>query len=76
MSENDGNAGVAVLSVACPGGMARQFRVQVRDERTPGFWQLVGSFRQAGEAHAAVERLQNAGKPARVIECRALPTAA
>ena len=34
MSENDSGAGGAVLSVACPGGMARQFRVQVRDERS------------------------------------------
>ena len=75
MSENDGNAGPAVLAVACPGGMARQFRVQVRDERMPGLWQLVGSFRDAGEAHAAVQRLEKAGTPARVVECRALPTA-
>jgi hypothetical protein len=75
MSENDGFEGPAVMAVACPGGMARQFRVQARDERTPNLWQLVGSFREAGEARAAVERLARAGTPARVIECRTLPTA-
>ena len=76
MSENDGGAGGELLAVACPGGMARQFRVQVRDERMPHLWQMVGSFRDAEAAHAAVERLQQAGTPARIVECRALPTAA
>jgi len=75
MSENDVCEGPAVMAVACPGGMARQYRVQTRDERTPNLWQLVGSFREAGEAQAAVERLAKAGTPARVVECRTLPTA-
>ncbi len=76
MSDSDGHAGGAVLSVACPGGMARQFRVQVRDQATASNWRLVGSFREVGAAEAAVERLAEAGTAARLIECRALPTAA
>jgi hypothetical protein len=56
--------------------MARQFRVQTRDERVPGLWRLVGSFRQAEAARAVVERLVKTGAAARVVECRALPTAA
>jgi hypothetical protein len=76
MSENHGFEGPAVMAVACPGGMARQFRVQTRDELMPNLWQLVGSFREAGEARAADERLARAGTSARVVECRTLPTAA
>jgi hypothetical protein len=56
--------------------MARQFRVQTRDERVPSLWRLVGSFRRAEAAQAAVERLAIAGTAARVVECRTLPTAA
>jgi hypothetical protein len=76
MIESDDFEAPAVMAVACPGGMARQFRVQARDEQMPNLWQLVGSFRDAGEAHAAVERLAKAGTSARVVECRTLPTAA
>jgi len=56
--------------------MARQFRVQTRDERTPGLWRLVGSFRRADAAQAAVQRLAKDGTAARIVECRTLPTAA
>ena len=56
--------------------MARQFRVQARDERTPSLWRLVGSFRQANAAQKAVDQLIEAGTAARVVECRTLPTAA
>lgn len=76
MSENDSGAGPAVLSAACPGGMARQFRVQVRDERTASKWRLAGVFRESWEAQAAADRLVELGAPARVVECRSLPTAA
>jgi len=76
MSDSDGDAGGSMLSAACPGGMARQFRVQVRDEATASHWRLVGCFREVSAAEAAVERLVEAGTPARLIECRALPTAA
>lgn len=75
MLDSEGS-GAAVLAVACPGGMARQFRVQTRDERTPGLWRLVGSFRRADAAQAAVQRLAKDGTAARIVECRTLPTAA
>src|SRR5688500_8379825 len=39
-----------VLAVACPGGMARQYRVQVADAASPSQWRLVGSFREADSA--------------------------
>ncbi len=76
MSDSDGPAGGPVLAVACPGGMARQFRVQVRDEATASRWRVVGSFREVWAAEAAVERLVESGTPARLVQCRALPTAA
>jgi hypothetical protein len=71
-----GETGEVVLSAACPGGMARQFRVQVRDEVTASHWRLVGCFREAWAAEAAVERLAESGAAVRVIDCRMLPTAA
>src|SRR4030095_9443855 len=76
MLESEGSNNAAVLAVACPGGMARQFRVQARDERLPNMWRLVGSYRTEEVAQAAVERLARAGTTARVVECRTLPTAA
>src|SRR5262245_41574147 len=76
MIENEGCSAAAVLAVACPGGMARQFRVQGSDERMPHRWRLCGSFRQAEAAQSAVERLASAGTAARIVECRTLPTAA
>jgi hypothetical protein len=76
MSEHDENAGGSVLGVACPGGMARQFRVQERDQLMPHLWRLVGSYRHASEAQAAVERLAKSGTACRVVECKALPTPA
>lgn len=76
MFENDGSAGPAVVSAACPGGMARQYRVQVRDEGTAGKWSLAGVFRESWEAQAAADRLVELGAPARVVQCRSLPTAA
>ncbi len=71
-----GQRGEVVLSAACPGGIARQFRVQVRDEVTASHWRLVGCFREAWAAEAAVERLAESGAAARIIDCRTLPTAA
>jgi len=76
MSDSEGSTGGTVLAVACPGGMARQFRVQVPDEATASQWRLVGSFREGWAAEAAACRLVETGTPARVVQCRALPTAA
>jgi hypothetical protein len=65
-----------VLSVACPGGIARQFRVQVQDAETPLTWQMVGSFADRPAAKACAEQWGESGRLARVVECRCLPTAA
>lgn len=78
MTESSGPAGEAgevVLSAACPGGMARQFRVQVPDEATASRWRLVGCFREARAAKAAALLLVETGTAARIIDCRTLPTA-
>jgi hypothetical protein len=56
--------------------MARQYRVQVRDERTASQWSLAGVFRESWEAQEAADRLVELGAPARVVQCRSLPTAA
>ena len=65
-----------VVSVSCPGGMARQFRVQVESNETLSHWKLVGSFGDIDEAHRCAAALEQAGQHARVIACRSLPTAA
>ncbi len=65
-----------VTAASCPGGMARQFRVQVASVETPSSWKLVGSFRDANKARQCEADLKQAGKQARVVDCRALPTAA
>jgi hypothetical protein len=75
MSKN--NAIVAgVIAPSCPGGMARQFRVQVKNRETPSHWKLVGSFGDWHEATACASKLAMAGEQIRVVACRALPTAA
>lgn len=76
MREDDDLTGTAVRSAACPGGMARQFRVQVQDADLPHGWRLVGSFRDAAAAAVCATRESNQGRVSRVIECRTLPTAA
>ena len=65
-----------VLSVSCPGGIARQFRVQVRDSVTPSQWRQMGSFRKVSDARRLADQLTHSGLPARVVDCRSLPTAA
>lgn len=76
MREGDVGAGTAVRTAACPGGMARQFRVQVQDDSLPLGWRLVGSFRDAESATTCARRATSVGHLTRIIECRALPTAA
>jgi len=68
--------GSSLVAVSCPGGMARQFRVQVASGETPSQWKLVGSFRDSLQARECAAQLQNAGQQARVVVCGALPTAA
>jgi hypothetical protein len=65
-----------VTAASFPGGMARQFRVQVASVETPSSWKLVGSFRDVGQAGKCAAHLRQAGQQARVVDCRALPTAA
>ncbi len=64
------------ISVSCPGGMARQFRVQVASTESPELWKLVGSFRDFTSAERCAAQLIDAGEHTRVIACTALPTAA
>jgi hypothetical protein len=75
MSASDGTRR-AVVGVSCPGGMARQFRVQVCSSESPSHWKLAGSFRDVEGASECARRLARAGAQTRVVACRALPTAA
>jgi len=75
MAEKDLN-GVAVIAVSCPGGMARQFRVQVQSTDVPAGWKQVGSFHDGSQAGECAARHQKAGQKTRVVTCSALPTAA
>lgn len=70
------DVGVAVVSASCPGGMARQYRVQISSGETACHWRLVGSFRDDAAAEHCAERWRQAGAEARIVECRSLPTAA
>jgi len=65
-----------LVTASCPGGMARQFRVQVASAETPSSWKLVGAFRDLGQAGQCAASLQKAGYQTRVVACSALPTAA
>jgi hypothetical protein len=65
-----------LIAVSCPGGMARQFRVQIASSETPSHWQLAGTFRDDNAARQCADQLRQTGALARVLECRALPTAA
>jgi len=56
--------------------MARQFRVQVRDQPNLPQWSLVGSFRDGQVAEQVAAGLSRAGRQVRVVACRSLPTAA
>jgi len=71
-----GENAAEIISASCPGGMARQFRVQVESAETLSHWQLAGSFGNAEAARRCAVALQQAGQHTRVIACRALPTAA
>jgi hypothetical protein len=75
MADYDSNGG-AVVAVSCPGGMARQFRVQVQSTDTPTGWKQVGSFRDRREAGECAARCQKAGQKTRIVVFSALPTAA
>ena len=66
----------AVIAVSCPGGMARQFRVQVESGDTSAGWKLVGSFRDKRQAGECAAKCQKAGQRTRVVAFNALPTAA
>lgn len=66
----------ALIAVSCPGGMARQFRVQVASPETACHWRMVGSFRDNATADQCADRWRQSGARTRVVECRALPTAA
>jgi hypothetical protein len=75
MSQHESRA-ASLISVSCPGGMARQYRVQVASRETPSRWKLVGSFSDERQADACAACHSQAGEIARVILCSALPTAA
>jgi hypothetical protein len=64
------------IGVSCPGGMARQYRVQTAPPDAPAAWKLAGSFRDATTAYQCASRLAEAGHHARIIACKNLPTAA
>jgi hypothetical protein len=66
----------AFISASCPGGMARQFRVQVASNETLSQWKLVGSFSDVEKASRCAAELEQAGQQARIVACRNLPTAA
>ena len=75
-SERSAESRFEVVAASCPGGMARQFRVQVESDETVSHWKLAGSFGDAEDARRCAAALEEAGLHARVVACRNLPTAA
>jgi hypothetical protein len=64
------------IGVSCPGGMARQYRVQTAAPEAPAAWKLAGSFRDVTTAHQCASGLAEKGQHTRIIACTSLPTAA
>jgi len=64
------------IGVSCPGGIARQYRVQTAAPEAPEAWKLAGSFRDAHTAYQCASRLAESGQHTRIIACTNLPTAA
>ena len=69
-------SGPRLLAVSCAGGMARQYRVQVRDQEIPAHWSLVGSFRDREVAEQVAAGVSRSGRHVRIVACHSLPTAA
>jgi hypothetical protein len=65
-----------MISASCPGGMARQYRVQIESAETLSHWELAGCFADAEAARQFAVSLRQSGQHTRIIACRALPTAA
>ncbi|MFT5524278.1 MAG: hypothetical protein ACI9G1_003588 [Pirellulaceae bacterium] len=57
-----------------PGGVARQYRVQYRQQRARQ-WQLYGCYTSLESANACSSQLSNEGFAARVIHYAICPTA-
>ena len=75
MSKHDEHSR-SLVAVSCPGGPARQFRVQVASGETPSTWKLVECFGEAAKADQCADKLTRDGLVARIVACTSLPTAA
>jgi hypothetical protein len=64
------------IGVSCPGGIARQYRVQTAAPDAPEAWKLAGSFRDVTTAYQCASQLAEKGQHTRIIACTNLPTAA
>jgi hypothetical protein len=64
------------IGVSCPGGIARQYRVQTAAPEAPAVWKLAGSFRDVATAYQCASHLAEKGQHTRIIACTNLPTAA
>lgn len=64
-----------MLVPSSPGGPARQYRVQVRDEGS-STWQLFASFLDPHLAEACLLDLESRNIPARLVAIRICPTSA
>jgi hypothetical protein len=69
-------SGPRLLAASCAGGMARQYRVQVREHGLPDQWSLVGSFRDSKVAETVAAGVSRSGRQVRIVACQSLPTAA
>ena len=63
------------VAVSSPGGVARQFRVQIQNH-VNGPWQMFAVFGQREQAEQCVEMLRENGYAARLIRFSIFPAAA
>jgi hypothetical protein len=61
-----------VRAVSNPGGLARQYRVQIREARH-NCWRMYATFRCADSADACRSALERAGLDARIVRYNISP---
>lgn len=74
VSQEPAALGRILNAVNCPGGFARQFRVQYQEPRGHE-WQMYATFSQRKQAEQCLSRLKGNGVSARVVDYRLCPVA-
>ena len=74
ISQASVEAPMLLTTATCPGGIARQYRVQFHDSRAES-WQVHATFTSREAAQACLARLLAGGCRARLVDYSRCPTA-